>query len=76
MATTNNTIFSDMTPYSPVEHQRFDGTYSLRLQDRRIREADNQREGSSIQSILLVACSAYFSSLMIEAVSSTETSVT
>lgn len=74
IVTMNSAVFWNMTPYSPVEHHEpFNWTYCLHLQDRRARQADNQREGNSNQSILLVA---YSSSLIIEAVSSTETSIT
>jgi hypothetical protein len=55
-----STIFWDLMPCSPLKaNRRFGGTYRLRLQDRRINKQD----------------SAYSSTLKMEAICSSETSV-
>jgi hypothetical protein len=73
-----NTIFWDITPCSPLKvNQHFGGTYSLQLQGRRISLARNQR-GSGWQAkpaSTLVSCSAYSSTLKMEVICYSETSV-
>jgi hypothetical protein len=69
-----NTIFWDRTPCSPVKvNRRLGETYHLHLQGRRISLRRNQRE--SRWQAELVYCSAYFSTLRMEAICSSETSV-
>jgi hypothetical protein len=68
-----STIFFDITPYSPLKvNRRFGGTYRLHLQSRRISRAKNQREIRCQAE--LASCSAYSSTMKMEAIFSSETS--
>jgi hypothetical protein len=67
-----NTIFWDITPCRPLKvYRRFGGTYRLYLQGRRISRASS----GFPPAFTLVSCSAYSSTLKIEAICSSETSV-
>jgi hypothetical protein len=69
-----STIFGDITPCSPLKvNRRFRGTFRLHLQGRRISRGRSQRERWQVET--LVFCSAYFSTLKMEAICSSETSV-
>jgi hypothetical protein len=70
-----NTIFWDITPCSPLSVNRFGGIYRLHLPCRRIRRARLQSESSWKAELCftLVSCSAYSSTLKIEAICSSET---
>jgi hypothetical protein len=66
-----SSILWDITPCSPLKANRpFGGTYRIHLQGRRISRVRNQRESRS-----LVSCSAYSSTLKIDAICSSETLV-
>jgi hypothetical protein len=65
-----STIFWNITPCSPLKlTRRFGVTYRVHIQGRRI----NQRE--SRWQFTLVTCSAYFSTLKMEAICSSKASV-
>jgi hypothetical protein len=69
-----SSIFWDITPCSPLKvNWSFRGTYRFHLQDRRISRARYQWE--SRWQAKLVSCSAYSSTLKMEALCSSETSV-
>jgi hypothetical protein len=72
-----STIFCDITPCSPLKvNRRFGGTYRLNLQGRRMSRARNQRESRyKAGAFTLVSCSTYYSTLKMEAIRSSETSV-
>jgi hypothetical protein len=71
----NSTIFWDITPCSPLRvNWRFRNTHRLHLQGRRISQAKNQHK-SRWQASMLLSCSAYSSTLKMEAICSSETSV-
>jgi hypothetical protein len=66
-----NTMFLAKTSCSPLKvNGLFGETYRLQLQRRRIRQARNQREAAT-----LVSCLAYSSTLKIETIYSSETSM-
>jgi hypothetical protein len=68
------TIFWDITPCSQFKVSRsFGRTYRLHVQGRRISRATNVKAGDK-QSRLLATCSAYSSTLKMEAICSSETS--
>jgi hypothetical protein len=70
----NSTIFWDITPCSLLRvSRRFGRTYRLHVQGRKINRARNQRE--SRWQAELVSCLAYFLTLKMEAICSSETSV-
>jgi hypothetical protein len=51
MRSLNNTAFGDKTPCSPLKESRhFEATFCLDIQDLRIRQARNQREGDGKRS--------------------------
>lgn len=67
-------VFCDATPCSPVRvHRRFEGTYCLHLQERKLNQARNQH-GSACQLLLLVYCLAFSSTLEMKAMCCSETS--
>jgi hypothetical protein len=69
-----STILWDITPCSPLKVSRhFGGTYRLHLQSRRISRGRNQHQVAP--TFTLVSCSAYSSTLKMEAICSSETSV-
>jgi hypothetical protein len=71
-----STVFWDIMPCSPLKvKRRFGGTNCLHLQGQRIRRARNQSELSLPPAFTLVSCSAYSSTLKIEAICSSQTSV-
>jgi hypothetical protein len=77
-----STVFWDITLCSPLKvNRRFGGTYRLHLQGRRISRAINQQEAVASPRLCwstaftLVSCSAYYSTLNMEAICSSETSV-
>jgi hypothetical protein len=66
-----STIFWDIMPCSPLKvNRRFGGIYHLHLQDQRISRARNQHESRAVGFLL-----GYFSTLKMEAIYSSETSV-
>jgi hypothetical protein len=68
-------VFWNITPCSALEvSPRFRGTFRLHLQNRRIRQAVNQRERWQAVLLLLVSCLAYSSTINTEATCSSETS--
>jgi hypothetical protein len=70
-----STIFSEITPCSPLKvNRRFGGTYRLHLQGRKISQARNPRE-NRWQGFILVSCLAHFYTLKMEAICCSETSV-
>jgi hypothetical protein len=70
-----STIFWDITPCSPSNVNRLSGgAYRLHFQGWRISRARNQRE-SKWQAEFFASCSAYSSTLKMEAICSTETSI-
>jgi hypothetical protein len=69
-------IFWDITLCSPLKVNRcFGGTCRLQLQGRRISPARNQRKSRWQAELTLVSCSAYSSTLKMEAMFSSKTSV-
>jgi hypothetical protein len=79
---TSTTIFWDITPYSSLKlKRRFGEIYRLHFHRQRISLARNQREsmwqkhGCTWICFQLVSCSAYFSTLKMEAICSSETSL-
>jgi hypothetical protein len=73
-----STIFLDITPCSPLKvNRRFAGTYRLHLQGRGISRERNQHERrwQAEPASTLISCSAYSSTLKMEAICSSETSV-
>jgi hypothetical protein len=69
-------IFWDITPCSPLKVNRLlGGSYRLHLQGRRISRARNQRESCSSPAFTPVSFLAYSSTLKMEAICSSETSV-
>jgi hypothetical protein len=68
-----STIFWDITPCSPLKvNRRFGGTYCLHLQGRRISRA---RRLCLSPAYTLVSCAAYSTTLKMDAICSSETSV-
>jgi hypothetical protein len=66
-----STIIWDITPCSPLKvNRRFEWTYPLHLQGRKISRARNKRE--SRWHFTLVSCSAYFSTLQMKAICSSK----
>jgi hypothetical protein len=71
---TQSGSFWDITPGSPLKvNRRFGGTYRLHLQGRRISRSRKQQ--SLPPALKLVSCSAYSSTLKMEAICCSETSV-
>jgi hypothetical protein len=67
-------IFLDITPCSPLKlNKSFGRTYHLHLQDRRLNRAKYQL--FLLPAFTLVSCSAYSSTLKMELIFSSETSV-
>jgi hypothetical protein len=70
-----SSIFWDVTPRSTLKvNRRFGGTYLLRLQGRRIRQARNQRESRWQDAFTLVTCLVYSLTLKMEAACSSKIS--
>jgi hypothetical protein len=69
--TMKNSVFWDVAPCTSCVNRRFGGTYRLHLQDKKIRERGKQGEQVSAAGSSL----ADFSSLKMEAILSSETSV-
>jgi hypothetical protein len=69
--------FWDVTPCSPVVHRRFGGFYCLQCQRRRESQARHHQDASRnlYGFFLLVFCVAYSSSMNMDAVGSSETSM-
>jgi hypothetical protein len=73
-----STITWDITPSSPLKvNGRFDGKYRVYFRGLRIRRTGNQRESrwQAEPAFTLVSCSVYSSTLKMEAIYSSETSV-
>jgi hypothetical protein len=72
---TKRSVSLFITPCRPLKVSRhFEGTYRLHLQGRKISRARNQHESTFSPAFTLISCSAYSSTLKIEAICSSETS--
>jgi hypothetical protein len=73
------TIIWDITSYSPLKvNRRFGGTYDLHLQGQRISQARIQRVSRCLflpSAFTMVSYPAYSSTLLMEAICASETSV-
>jgi hypothetical protein len=69
-----STVFTDIIPYITVKvNRRFEGTYYLHLQGRRVSHVRNHNEVSSCHLLLLlVFCLAYSSILKMENICASE----